>query len=128
MACDRPVAAGETHPAILAPVPGFVMYAMSAALQGHGLHWCAADFREFALDVPAMVQAIETRQPAIVYLAYPNNPTANLWDRADMAQVIAAAARVRQPRGRGRGLPALFQSQLDRRNPQRVRRTTAMCS
>ena len=34
MACDRPVAAGEPRPAILAPVPGFVMYAMSAALQG----------------------------------------------------------------------------------------------
>ena len=92
MACDRPVAPGEARPAILAPVPGFVMYAMSAALQG--LDFIGVPLTsEFALDVPAMVQAIETRQPAIVYLAYPNNPTANLWNRADMAQVIAAAAR-----------------------------------
>ncbi len=92
MACDRPVAAEESRPAILAPVPGFVMYAMSAALQG--LDFIGVPLTsEFALDVPAMVQAIETRQPAIVYLAYPNNPTANLWDRTDMAQVIAAAAR-----------------------------------
>jgi histidinol-phosphate aminotransferase len=92
MACDRTVAVGEPRPAILAPVPGFVMYAMSAALQG--LDFIGVPLTsEFALDVPAMVQAIEARQPAIVYLAYPNNPTANLWDRADMAQVIAAAAR-----------------------------------
>ena len=92
MACDRPLTAEEPRPAILAPVPGFVMYAMSAALQG--LDFIGVPLTsEFALDVPAMVQAIETRQPAIVYLAYPNNPTANLWDRADMARVIAAAAR-----------------------------------
>ena len=46
---------------------------------------------DFALDVPAMVQRIADQKPAIVYLAYPNNPTANLWDAGDMAQVIAAA-------------------------------------
>ncbi|TXH89129.1 MAG: histidinol-phosphate transaminase [Rhodoferax sp.] len=92
LACDRPAAAGEARPAILAPVPGFVMYAMSAALQGMDFIGVPLT-SEFALDVPAMVQAIETRQPAIVYLAYPNNPTANLWDRADMVQIIAAAAR-----------------------------------
>ncbi len=92
MACDRPVATGEARPAILAPVPGFVMYAMSAALQG--LDFIGVPLTpEFALDVPAMVQAIETHQPAIVYLAYPNNPTANLWNRGDMAQIIAAAER-----------------------------------
>lgn len=92
MACDRPVAPGEARPAILAPVPGFVIYAMSAALQG--LDFIGVPLTsEFELDVPAMVQAIETRQPAIVYLAYPNNPTANLWRRQDMEQVIAAAAR-----------------------------------
>lgn len=92
MACDRPVALGEARPAILAPVPGFVIYAMSAALQG--LDFIGVPLTsEFELDVPAMVQAIETRQPAIVYLAYPNNPTANLWRRQDMEQVIAAAAR-----------------------------------
>ena len=40
-----------------------------------------------------MLAAIADTQPAIVYLAYPNNPTANLWNEADMAQVIAAAAK-----------------------------------
>jgi histidinol-phosphate aminotransferase len=90
LACDVPAASGATKPAVLAPLPGFVMYAMSAQLQG--LDFIGVPLTpNFSLDVPAMVQAIQTRQPAIVYLAYPNNPTANLWDAGDMAQVIAAA-------------------------------------
>ena len=90
MACDVPVAPGQSKPAILAPLPGFVMYAMSAQLQG--LDFVGVPLTaDFELDVPAMVQAIETHQPAIVYLAYPNNPTANLWAEADMVRVVAAA-------------------------------------
>ena len=80
------------RPAVLAPVPGFVMYAMSAQLQG--LDFVGVPLTaDFALDVPAMLAAIADTQPAIVYLAYPNNPTANLWNEADMAQIVAAAAQ-----------------------------------
>ena len=90
MACDVPTQPGQAKPAVLAPVPGFVMYAMSAALQG--LDFIGVPLTaNFALDVPAMVQRITDQKPAIVYLAYPNNPTANVWDAGDMAQVIAAA-------------------------------------
>ncbi|MFM2050588.1 MAG: hypothetical protein RL682_1079 [Pseudomonadota bacterium] len=90
LACDVPPVPGAAKPAVLAPLPGFVMYAMSAQLQG--LDFIGVPLTpNFELDVPAMVQAIQTLQPAIVYLAYPNNPTANLWDADDMAQVIAAA-------------------------------------
>jgi len=90
LACDVPVEPGAPKPVILAPVPGFVMYAMSAQLQG--LDFVGVPLTpDFELDVPAMVQAIEQRQPAIVYLAYPNNPTANQWQEADMARVVAAA-------------------------------------
>jgi len=90
MACDVPAAAGAAKPVVLAPLPGFVMYAMSAALQG--LDFCGVPLTaDFALDTDAMLAAIAERQPAIVYLAYPNNPTANLWNDADMARVIAAA-------------------------------------
>ncbi len=90
MACDVPTVPGQAKPAVLAPVPGFVMYAMSAALQG--LDFIGVPLTaDFALDVPAMVHRIADQKPAIVYLAYPNNPTANLWDAGGMAQVIAAA-------------------------------------
>jgi histidinol-phosphate aminotransferase len=84
MACDVPGAS------ILAPVPGFVMYAMSAQLQG--LKFTGVPLTpEFELDGPAMLEAIEREQPSIVYLAYPNNPTANLWDDAVIERIVEAA-------------------------------------
>ncbi|KQP02896.1 histidinol-phosphate transaminase [Pseudorhodoferax sp. Leaf265] len=84
MACDRP---GAT---ILAPVPGFVMYAMSAQLQG--LNFVGVPLTaDFELDEAAMLAAIEQHRPAIVFLAYPNNPTANLWDDAAIERIVAAA-------------------------------------
>ena len=93
MACAVPSDARTgKKPVVLAPVPGFVMYSVSAQLQGMdfvGVPLTA----DFALDLPAMLSAIARTQPAVVYLAYPNNPTANLWDEADMAQVVAAAGQ-----------------------------------
>jgi histidinol-phosphate aminotransferase len=93
MACD--VAADPVtgrKPTILAPVPGFVMYAMSAALQG--LDFVGVPLTaDFALDEAAMLAAIAESQPAIVYLAYPNNPTANLWEQGAMDRVAAAAGQ-----------------------------------
>ena len=75
---------------ILAPVPGFVMYAMSAQLQG--LRFVGVPLSaDFTLDASAMLQAIAEHQPSIIYLAYPNNPTANLWDDASIASIIDAA-------------------------------------
>ncbi len=83
MACDLPGAA------ILAPLPGFVMYAMSAQLQG--LRFVGVPLTaDFELDLDAMLAAIERERPAIVYLAYPNNPTANLWDDAAIERIVEA--------------------------------------
>ncbi len=83
LACDVPGAS------VLAPVPGFVMYAMSAQLQG--LNFIGVPLRaDFELDEAAMLAAIATKKPSIVYLAYPNNPTANLWDDAAIERIIEA--------------------------------------
>ena len=65
------------------------MYAMSAQLLGLGFH--GVPLRpDFELDEDAMLAAIARERPAIVYLAYPNNPTGTLWDAAVMARIIAA--------------------------------------
>lgn len=85
MACDVPGAS------ILAPVPGFVMYAMSAQLQGLAFHGVPLT-PDFELDVVAMLGAIARHKPTITYLAYPNNPTANLWNDAAIEKIIAAVA------------------------------------
>jgi len=84
MACDVPGAK------VLAPVPGFVMYDMSARLQG--LQFIGVPLTaDFELDEAAMLAAIAEHQPAIVYIAYPNNPTANLFDDAVVEKIVAAA-------------------------------------
>ncbi|MDQ6629020.1 MAG: histidinol-phosphate transaminase [Pseudomonadota bacterium] len=88
LACDRPDAA------ILAPVPGFVMYEMSARLQG--LRFVGVPLTpSFELDLPAMLAAIVFERPAITYLAYPNNPTANLFDEQAVERVVEAVGRQR---------------------------------
>ena len=73
---------------VLSPEPGFVMYAMSAKLQG--LPFVGVPLTaDFALDERAMSAAIAQHEPAIVYIAYPNNPTANLWDTQVIRRLIA---------------------------------------
>jgi histidinol-phosphate aminotransferase len=84
LACARPGAQ------VLAPLPGFVMYGMSAQLQGLGFTGVALT-PDFALDAAAMEAAIAQHRPAITYIAYPNNPTATLWDDAAVLRTIDAA-------------------------------------
>ena len=84
MACDVPGAC------VLAPVPGFVMYGISAQLQG--LQFIGVPLTpDFELDEAAMLAAIAAHKPAITYLAYPNNPTANLWNDTTIENIIEAA-------------------------------------
>ena len=83
LACDVPGAS------VLAPLPGFVMYAMSAQLQGLAFHGVPLT-ADFELDEAAMLAAIDACQPAIVYLAYPNNPTGNLWNDETIEKIILA--------------------------------------
>ncbi|MFN0182468.1 MAG: histidinol-phosphate transaminase [Aquabacterium sp.] len=85
VACDRP---GAT---ILAPLPGFVMYEMSARLRGLRFVGVPLTAR-FELDPAAMLSAIEQHRPALTYIAYPNNPTANLFDDAVIERILAAVA------------------------------------
>ena len=83
VACAKPGAK------VLAPTPGFVMYSMSAKFAG--LQFVGVPLRpDFSLDMPAMLAAIAEHKPAITYLAYPNNPTGNLFDVNDMVKIIRA--------------------------------------
>ncbi|QKT02895.1 histidinol-phosphate transaminase [Ectothiorhodospiraceae bacterium 2226] len=75
---------------LLSPEPGFVMYRMIASFTGMryvGVPLAA----DFALDRAAMLAAIEEHRPAVIFLAYPNNPTGNLFARADVEAVLDAA-------------------------------------
>ncbi len=81
VACAKPGAK------VLAPVPGFVMYAMSA--QFAGLEFVGVPLKaDLSLDRDAMLAAVREHRPAITYLAYPNNPTGNLFDLDVMLEII----------------------------------------
>ena len=77
---------------VMAPEPTFVMYrqiAMSLGLEFIGVPLHASDF---SLDLTGMLGAIEKYQPAVIFLAYPNNPTGNSFERAHVEAIIKASA------------------------------------
>ena len=88
LACALPSPDGQ-RAKVLAPIPGFVMYAMSAQLQGLGFVGVPLT-PDFALDEAAMLEAIATHRPALTFIAYPNNPTATLWDEAVVQRIADA--------------------------------------
>jgi histidinol-phosphate aminotransferase len=77
--------------AIVAPEPTFVMYRQLS--ESMGLRFVGVPLREsdFSLDMDAMRDAIRSHEPAVVFLAYPNNPTGNLFSDADVEAILAMA-------------------------------------
>jgi histidinol-phosphate aminotransferase len=87
-ACARPDVPGGA--VVLGPTPGFVMVEVFARLDG--CRFVGVALRpDFELDVKAMCEAIDAHRPALVFIAYPNNPTGNLFSRAGLEQVLDRA-------------------------------------
>jgi histidinol-phosphate aminotransferase len=83
-ACARPGAA------MMFPAPTFVMYSVDAALSG--MKALRYELREdYALDRNAFVARVKAEQPALIFIAYPNNPTGILYPEEDIAAVLRAA-------------------------------------
>jgi len=76
---------------VLAPEPSFVMYRMIAAFAGMDYVGVPLRAADFGLDLDAMLAAIECHRPAVVFIAYPNNPTGNRFAEPDIRQVIVSA-------------------------------------
>lgn len=75
---------------VMSVEPTFVMFRMIATFAGMG--YAAVPLGEkFSLDADAMISAMEKHRPAAVFLAYPNNPTGNLFDADAVDAVIARA-------------------------------------
>ena len=83
-ACARP---GAT---VLSPWPSFEMYDLSSRFDGCrfvGVPLAA----DFSAPREALLAAITSHRPAVIFISWPNNPTGNLFDRATVEQVLAAA-------------------------------------
>jgi len=72
------------------PAPTFVMYSMNATFTG--MENVPVPLREdFSFDADAFISRMQAEKPALVFLAYPNNPTGVLYPEADVEKVIRAA-------------------------------------
>lgn len=75
---------------VMAPDPSFVMYrhlALACNLQFVAVPLAA----DFSLDEAAFMAAMQAHQPALIFIAQPNNPTGNAFDEAAIRRICAAA-------------------------------------
>jgi histidinol-phosphate aminotransferase len=75
---------------VMAPVPSFAMFAMHALF--FRLRFVGVPLRaDFTLDADAFLAAVAKEKPALIWLAYPNNPTGNAFAVADIERILRAA-------------------------------------
>jgi len=75
--------------AVMFPAPTFVMYSMNAVFSG--MRAVPLPLREdFSFDAGAFIERMGAEKPALVFLAYPNNPTGLLYPEKDVLEVIRA--------------------------------------
>jgi histidinol-phosphate aminotransferase len=73
--------------------PAFVMFRMIATFAN--IQYAGVPLRkDFSLDLDAMLAAIAQHRPAVIFLAYPNNPTGNLFDPAAIERVLQATSGI----------------------------------
>jgi len=79
----------ETGDTILSIEPSFVMYAMIAKFTR--LNYQGIELTDdFEIDLSTTITAIETHKPKIIFIAYPNNPTGNAFDRSAIENIITS--------------------------------------
>ncbi len=75
---------------LLSVEPTFVMFRLIATWSGMAYEGVSLK-PDFSLDLDAVLAAMERRRPALIFIAYPNNPTGNLFDRSALLRLIEAA-------------------------------------
>jgi histidinol-phosphate aminotransferase len=74
---------------MLAPEPSFVMYRMNAVF--HRMRYVGVPLEpDFSLHLGRMLDAIAEHRPALVFLAYPNNPTGNVFPVDAIERIVRA--------------------------------------
>lgn len=79
---------------LLIPEPTFPMYRLLANAVGMQTISVPLESENFALDMFALLEAIETHQPALIFLASPNNPTGNTFATADIEMLLDATSGI----------------------------------
>jgi histidinol-phosphate aminotransferase len=86
-------ACGHPAGAVLMPAPTFSMYHIAAqALDQRPIEVPLT--QEWGLDMPRMLDAIARERPGVIFIATPNNPTANCFQDAQVRELIEASPGV----------------------------------
>lgn len=73
--------------------PSFVMYRHNADL--FGLEYVGIPLNaDFSINLPEVLDAIRQHRPALIFLAYPNNPTGVCFAREEVEAVIEASSGI----------------------------------
>ena len=87
------MAAAKPGAVLMSVEPAFVMFRMIATFAN--MSYVGVPLRkDFSLDLEAMLAAIEKHKPAVIFLAYPNNPTGNLFDANAILTIIRATSGI----------------------------------
>jgi histidinol-phosphate aminotransferase len=79
---------------VLTPDPSFAMYGLLARVSGRRLVTVALGENDFGLRAQAMLEAVGEQRPVLTFIAYPNNPTGNLFDADDIVAIVEASPGV----------------------------------
>ena len=75
---------------VMAPAPSFVMFQMHALF--YRLKFVPVSLRaDFSLDADAFIASMAQHKPALVWLAYPNNPTGSPFSMGEVERIVRAA-------------------------------------
>jgi len=78
---------------VMIPVPTFVMYRIIALNSCFQVAAIPLD-NDFDLDLTAMQEQMATHSPALIFLAWPNNPTGNCFSRERIEAILKAASGI----------------------------------
>lgn len=75
---------------IMAIAPTFVMFKVSAVIARAKYVGVSVE-KDFSLSADQVIAAMQEHRPAILFIAYPNNPTGNLFDEQVIQRIIEHA-------------------------------------
>lgn len=85
------MAVAKAGTSILTVTPSFSMYKLIAEYVGVNAVEVPLQQDSFALQMDLLLAQMQTHQPAVIFLACPNNPTGTLWPQDQVEEIIKQA-------------------------------------
>lgn len=82
------LATAQPGSTLMTPEPGFVMYRLISQAVNIQYYPVPLNENDYSLEGDIVLTAIKEIQPTLIFIAYPNNPTGNLFDQDLILDVI----------------------------------------